>query len=127
LVPLKVNLRERLLEKLLGDIWYLKLNSTSQSGRQVDQNHEGYILEEDGLLRYHGRMYIHEGGDIRRIILKEAYRKIYCAHKGMKKMYTDMKNIFFWVFMKHDVVHFVAKCLEFQQVKANHHHPSGLL
>jgi hypothetical protein len=26
-----------------------------------------------------------------------------------------------------DVVHFVAKCLECQQVKADHHHPTGLL
>jgi hypothetical protein len=29
--------------------------------------------------------------------------------------------------MKHDVVHFIAKCLECQQVKADHHHPVGLL
>jgi hypothetical protein len=29
--------------------------------------------------------------------------------------------------MKHDVVHFITKCLECQQVKANHHHLVGLL
>jgi hypothetical protein len=29
--------------------------------------------------------------------------------------------------MKRDVVHFVAKCLECQQVKVDHHHPTGLL
>jgi hypothetical protein len=29
--------------------------------------------------------------------------------------------------MQRDVVHFVAKCLECQQVKADHHHPTGLL
>ena len=29
--------------------------------------------------------------------------------------------------MKHDVVHFVAKFLECQQVKVDHHHPTGLL
>jgi hypothetical protein len=29
--------------------------------------------------------------------------------------------------MKRDVVHFIAKCLECQQVKADHHHPTGLL
>jgi hypothetical protein len=29
--------------------------------------------------------------------------------------------------MKHDVVHFVAKCLECQQVKVDHHHPTSLL
>jgi hypothetical protein len=29
--------------------------------------------------------------------------------------------------MKRDVVHFIAKFLECQQVKANHHHLAGLL
>jgi hypothetical protein len=72
-------------------------------------------------------MYIPENGDIRSIILKEAHRALYCVHPGVKKMYTDMRKLFFWVGMKRDVVHFVAKCLECQQVKADHHHPSGLL
>ena len=42
-------------------------------------------------------------------------------------MYADMKNIFFWAGMKSDVVDFVSKCLEFQQVKADHRHPTDLL
>jgi hypothetical protein len=42
-------------------------------------------------------------------------------------MYVDMKKFFFWASMKRNVVHFVAKCLECQQVKADHHHPAGLL
>jgi hypothetical protein len=42
-------------------------------------------------------------------------------------MYAYMKKLFFWVGMTHDVVHFIAKFLECQQVKANHHHPTGLL
>jgi hypothetical protein len=29
--------------------------------------------------------------------------------------------------MKHNIFHFIAKCLECQQVKADHHHPVGLL
>jgi hypothetical protein len=62
LVPLKVNLREHVLGKHLGDSWYLKVTSTLHSGRQLDQKYEGYILEADGLLRYQGRMYIPEGG-----------------------------------------------------------------
>jgi hypothetical protein len=70
LVTLKVNLRECVLEQLLGDSWYLKVTSTLQSGRQLDPKYEGYSLEVDGLLRYQGRMYIPEGGDIRSIILK---------------------------------------------------------
>ena len=88
---------------------------------------EGYELEADGLLRYQGRMYIPEEGDIRETILKEAHRAVYCAHPGVKKMYADMKQLFFWAGMKSDVVKFVAKCLECQQVKADHHHRAGLL
>ena len=61
------------------------------------------------------------------MILKEAHRALYCVHPGVKKMYTDMRKLFFWVGMKHNVVHFVAKCLECQQVKFDHHHPAGLL
>jgi hypothetical protein len=72
-------------------------------------------------------MCIPEGGDIRSIILKESHRALYCAHPGVKKMYADMKNLFFWVSMKPNVVHFVTKCLECQQVKDDHHHSIGLL
>jgi hypothetical protein len=42
-------------------------------------------------------------------------------------MYVDMRKIFLWVGMKRDVVHFVAKFLECQQVKADQHHATGLL
>jgi hypothetical protein len=74
LVALKVNLRERVLMQLLRDSWYLKVTSNLHSGRQLDKKYEGYRLEVDGILRYRGRMYIPEGGDIRSIILKEAHR-----------------------------------------------------
>jgi hypothetical protein len=37
LVPLKVNLREHVLGKLLGDSWYLKVTSTLQSGRKLEK------------------------------------------------------------------------------------------
>ena len=50
----------------------LKVTSNLQSGSQLDLKYEGYNLETDGLLRYRGRMYIPENGDIRSIILKEA-------------------------------------------------------
>jgi hypothetical protein len=127
LVTLKVSLREQVLTQLLGDSWYLKVTSNLQNGRQLDPKYEGYNLETDGLLRYRGRMYIPENEDIRSIILKEAHRSLYYVHPGVMKMYVEMKKLFFWGGIKHNVVNFVARCLEFQQVKANHHHPTGLL
>jgi hypothetical protein len=127
LVPLKVNLREHVLTQIQGDSWYLKVTSNLHRGRQLDPKYEGYSLEVDGLLRYRGRMYIPENGDIRSITRKESHRALYCAHPDVKKMYADMRQRFFWVAMKHDVVHFITKCLECRQVKSDHYHLVGLL
>ena len=52
---------------------------------------------------------------------------MYCAHPGVKKKYADTKRLFFWSGMNNDIVQFVARCLECQQVKADHCHPAGLL
>ena len=61
------------------------------------------------------------------LILSEAHKAIYMAHPGVTKMRVDLKPLFFWKGMKADIVNFVDKCLECQQVKAEHRHPVGLL
>jgi hypothetical protein len=61
------------------------------------------------------------------LILSEAHRAVYMAHPGVTKMRADLKPLFFWKGMKADIVNFVARCLECQQVKAEHRHPRGLL
>ena len=50
LIPLKVDLKERVLGKLVEDSWYLKFLSALQGGRKVEPKFEGYELEADGLL-----------------------------------------------------------------------------
>jgi hypothetical protein len=49
------------------------------------------------------------------------------AHPGVTKMRADLKPLFFWKGMKADIVNYVARCLECQQVKAEHRHLTGLL
>jgi hypothetical protein len=49
------------------------------------------------------------------------------AHAGVTKMRADLKPLFFWKGMKINIVNYVARCLECQQVKAEHRHPAGLL
>lgn len=107
LVALKVNLRERILERLFEDSWYLKFISAIQNGKQIEPKFEGYVLEPDGLLRFQGRMYVPKDGGIIETILRE-------SHPGVKKMYADTRKLFFWASMKHEIVQFVAKCLECQ-------------
>jgi hypothetical protein len=49
------------------------------------------------------------------------------AHLGVTKMRADLKSLFIWKGMKADIVNYVARCLECQQVKDEHRHRAGLL
>ena len=64
------------------------------------------------MLQYQGRMYIPKEGDIRKTILKESHKLVYCVHPGVKKMYAYTKELFVWAGMKQYVVKFVARFLE---------------
>ena len=50
LIPLKVDLKERILGQLVKDSWYLKVLSELRNGRQEKPRFEGYKLEAYGLL-----------------------------------------------------------------------------
>ena len=88
---------------------------------------EGYSLDIDGLLQFRGRIYVPKDSGLRRLVMDESHRSPYSAHPGVKKMYETLKNVFFWPRMKKEMAKYVAHCLECQQVKAEHHHPAGLL
>ena len=42
-------------------------------------------------------------------------------------MRIALRKQFFWANLKTDLVDYLSKCLECQQVKAEHQHPAGLL
>jgi hypothetical protein len=79
------------------------------------------------LLRFKRWIYVPPNDELRMLILSEARRAVYMAHPGVMKMRADLKPLFFWRGMKADIVNYVARCLECQQVKAKHRHPAGLL
>ena len=60
-------------------------------------------------------------------ILTEAHSSKYSIHPGATKMYRDLKQHFWWSIMKRDIVDFVAKCPNCQQVKYEHQRPGGTL
>ena len=56
------------------------------------------------------------------------YTKVlYFGHPGYQKMITMLRKQFFCPNIKNEVVEFLARCIERQQVKAEHQHPAGLL
>ena len=88
---------------------------------------EGFIVDNDELMRYNYWIYVQPNDDLRRLILNEPHREVYMAHLGVTKMRVDLKPLFFWKGMKADIVNYVARCLECQKVKVEHRHLTGLL
>ncbi|GJR97988.1 putative reverse transcriptase domain-containing protein [Tanacetum coccineum] len=81
----------------------------------------------DGTLCLNGRSWLPCYGDLRSVIMHESHKSKYSIHPGSKKMYQDMKKLYWWPNMKADIATYVSKCLTCAKVKAEHQRPSGLL
>jgi hypothetical protein len=88
---------------------------------------EGFTMDNNELLGFKSQIYIPPNDELRSLILNEAHREEYMAHPRVMKMRADLKTLFFWKGMKEDIVNYMERCLECQQVQAEHRHPIGLL
>ncbi|KAH0633114.1 hypothetical protein KY284_035900 [Solanum tuberosum] len=86
---------------------------------------EAFSQGGDGVLRYKGRLGVPDVDGLREQILEEAHSSRYSIHPGATKMYHDLQEVYWWNGMKRDVVEFVAKCPNCQQVKVEHQRPRG--
>ena len=59
-------------------------------------------------------------------VIVEAHGSYYSIYIGSTKMYHDLRELYLWGNMKHDVAIYVAKCIVCQQVKVEHMRPGGL-
>ena len=59
--------------------------------------------------------------------MNELHKRPYSVHPRYQKMITMIRNDFFWPNMKKYIAEYLAHCIKFQQVKAKHQHPAGLL
>nr|GEW20851.1 reverse transcriptase domain-containing protein [Tanacetum cinerariifolium] len=81
----------------------------------------------DGTLCLHGRSWLPCYDDLRSVILHESYKSKYSIHLSSKKMYQDVKKLYWWPNMKADIATFVSKCLTCARVKAKHQRPLRLI
>ncbi|GJV19419.1 putative reverse transcriptase domain-containing protein [Tanacetum coccineum] len=61
---------------------------------------------------------------VRTKIMDEAHKTMYSMHPGADKMYYDLRDMYWWLGMKKEIVIFVSKCLTCAKVKAKHQRPS---
>ena len=92
-----------------------------------DPKYSKFRIEEDGLLRYHDKIYIPNKIELRRMILEESHSTPYSGHLGVTKMLSNIKPLYFQKGMKREIIEFVVGCLECQRVKAKHQYLAGLL
>ena len=63
---------------------------------------------------------------MRRELLEEFHNSRFTVNPRGMKMYSDMKQLYWWPGLKCYFVEFIAQCLVFQQVKAEHQQLIGV-
>ena len=89
--------------------------------------YEDYQFMNDGMLTYKGRWYILNSDDLKRFNMDELHKIPYTGHLGYQKMITATRKLFYWPGVKKDIVDYLSKCIECQQVKEEHQLIAGLL
>ena len=72
-------------------------------------------------------MYIPNIPKIKLLIFNEIHKTPYLGHPGYHKTITMLQKDYFWPNMNNELVEYIAKSFECQQVKTKHQHPSSLL
>ncbi|XP_073025085.1 uncharacterized protein [Primulina eburnea] len=86
-----------------------------------------FRVADDGSLRMNDRWVVPDISELRQGLLRRAHCSRYSIHPGGKKMYKDLRSQFWWKGMKCDVIDFVRRCLNCQQIKAERRRPGGEL
>lgn len=111
-MSLRVDLRDRILGILPHDTWYQNVRAMTETKRPLEGRYSGYHLEADGCLQHLGWIHVPPLDRHRILIMTKVHRPYYSAHPGVKKMCADLRQIYHWAGMKHDIADFVSKCLE---------------
>ena len=91
------------------------------------KNPNEYVVDNQEIYRYKGRICIPDQDNVKNQVLKEAHFSPFSMHPGSTKMYQDIKKLYWWNNMKREIAEYVAKCLTCQQVKADHQKNPGKL
>jgi hypothetical protein len=126
-MPLQMNLHENILTLQCKDDWYKEVKDFIGQNTMMVPKFDGFIVDNDRLLRFKTRIYVPPNDELRILILNEAHKAVYMDHPGVMKMRADLKPLFFWKGMNAYIVNYVERCLECQQVKAKHRHLKLLL
>ena len=113
---------DRIRELQTQDPNMIKLKREAESGQL-----KGFSVRADGTVMMGHRLCVPDVGELKKEIMEETHSSAYAMHPGSTKMYHTLREHYWWRGMKKDVAEFVYRCLIYQQVKAEHQRPAGLL
>ncbi|XP_070030105.1 uncharacterized protein [Nicotiana sylvestris] len=103
-----------------------EIQKLANDGIRLDETEErgvtAYALAQSSLVAH---VKAKQDEDLK-VIMEEAHSSRYSIYVGATKMYLDLKELYWWKGMKKQIADHVAKCLNCQQVKAEHQRPGGL-
>ncbi|GJR20955.1 putative reverse transcriptase domain-containing protein [Tanacetum coccineum] len=67
----------------------------------------------DGTLYYLDRIWVPLKGDVRTLIMDEAYKSKYSVHLGADKMYYDLRDRYWWPGIKKDIAEYEGIAMDF--------------
>eukprot|EP00253_Pinus_taeda_P006077 PITA_06077 len=88
---------------------------------------QGYELKAPGILYYKKRIYIPNHAEVKKRVLDEYHKSPYAGHPGYQTFINALRKECYWPGMKKEVMNYLARCIECQQVKVEHQHPAELL
>jgi transposase InsO family protein len=86
-----------------------------------------WLIDQEGLLRYQGRLYIPERNGLRQKLLKTYHDDPLAGHFGRTRTTELLKRKFHWVNMQNDVAQYVKECAVCQGAATPRHRPYGKL
>ena len=92
-----------------------------------DNDKTNFLVKEYRSLYFQNRLCVSVDNELKKKLLYEAHNTVFTMPPRGNKMYQNLKQYYWWRGMKRDVTKFVSKCLTYQQVKAEHQGPYGLL